>query len=124
MPSLNVQADLRRRLEEALGVPVRVAVPAQRPATFAVVRRNGGGRVNSLQDRAGVDVYSYAPTEEAAAALAARVSDFMQGLPRRAFLAGYESCDEETVRSDPDGGTGGARWYASYTITTHYTRQE
>lgn len=119
MPALNVQADLRARLEKTLGVPAYVNVPQERPSTFLVVKRNGGHRLNALQDRPGVDVYSYAPTEAKAADLASRVSDLMLALPRVAFLAGYETCDEETVRTDPDTGAGTPRWYASYTLTTH-----
>lgn len=119
MPTLNVQADLRARLEKATGVPAFVNVPEERPKSFLVVKRNGGHRLNLLQDLPGVDVYSYAPTEAQAADLAARVSDLMLSLPRTAFLAGYETCDEETVRTDPDTDAGSPRWYASYTLTTH-----
>lgn len=123
MPALNVQADLRARLEKALGVSAYVNVPSgtteKRPKTFLVVRRNGGHRINRFQDRPGVDVYSYAPTEAKAAALAAKVSDFMIALPRTAFMDGYELCAEETLGSDPDMDGLGPRWYASYTLTTH-----
>lgn len=119
MPALEVQADLIGRLGKALGVEAHASVPKTRPATFLVVRRNGGRRLNAIQDRPGIDVYSYAPTEAKAAALAAKVSDFMIGLPDSAFLDGYETAEEETMRSDPDPDTGTPRWYASYTLTTH-----
>ena len=103
MPRLNVQADVRARLAAALApIEVRVSVPDPRPATLVVVTREGGHRLNALQDRPGV--------------LAERVGDLMQAL---AFADGYEDVAEESMRSDPDPDTRSPRWYASYTITTH-----
>lgn len=119
MPTLNAQADIRTRLEAALGIPVRVRVPDERPPSFVVVSRGGGHRLNVLQDRIGIDAYSYAPTEAKAQALAADVSDLMLSLPKTSFLDGYETVEEETMRSDPEADTDSPRWYASYTITTH-----
>ncbi|MGN0056474.1 MAG: hypothetical protein ACI360_08575 [Atopobiaceae bacterium] len=118
MPTLDVMEDVRARLEKALGVPARVTVPKERPKNFVVVRRNGGHRLNALQDRPGLDVMSYAPTEAEASALSSRVSDLMLSLPRTSFLDGYELVEEESRRSDPDPDTGTPRWYASYTLTT------
>lgn len=119
---LNVQADLRERLEKSLGVPAYVNVPEKRPETFVVVKRNGGHRLSRYQDRPGVDIYSYAPTEAQAASLAYRASGFMDGLPRDrdAFVSGYVLCAEETLRTDPDESTDppAPRWYGSYTLTT------
>lgn len=117
MPRLNVQADVRARLAKALApVEVRVSVPDPRPQTLVVVAREGGHRLNALQDRAGVGVLVWAPTEAKACDLMERVGDLMAALP---FSAGYEVVDEETMRSDPDPATKSPRWYASYTITTH-----
>lgn len=117
MSRLNVQADVRRRLADALApVEVRVSVPDPRPKTLVVVTREGGRRLNALQDRAGVGVLVWAPTEADACELADRVADAMASLP---FAAGYDAVREETMRSDPDPDSGSPRWYASYTITTH-----
>lgn len=117
MPRLNVQADVRARLAHALApVEVRVSVPDPRPATLVMVTREGGHRLNALQDRAGVGILMWAPTEAEACALAERVGDLMAALP---FSGGYELVEEEAMRSDPDPDTRGPRWYASYTITTH-----
>ncbi len=120
---LNVQADLRARLEKALGVPAYVNVPEKRPKSFVVVKRNGGHRLNRHQDRPGVDIYSYAPTEAQAASLATKASAFMDALQRDrdAFVSGYVLCAEETMRTDPDESTDPPtpRWYGSYTLTTN-----
>ncbi len=117
MPRLNVQADVRARLAVALApVEVRVSVPDPRPARLVVVTREGGHLLNALQDRAGVGVLVWAPTEAEACDLAERVGDLMRAL---SFSDGYEGVAEETMRSDPDPDTRSPRWYASYTITTH-----
>lgn len=115
---LNVQADVRRRLEEALpGVEVRVNVPPERPDRLVVVTREGGRRLNELQDRAGVGLLCWAPTEEEACELADRASDVMASLP---FSGGYDLVREESLYSDPDPNARAPRWYGSYTITTHH----
>lgn len=120
MPRLNVEADIRSYLEENLeGVAVRVRVPDPRPGTLVLVKRSGGRKLNVLQDRPGVDILMWAPSELACSELAERVGDLMELLPRRRFLDGYALVEEETMRSDPDPETDLPRWYASYTITTH-----
>lgn len=117
MPRLNVQADIRARLAKALApIEVRVSVPSPRPETLVVITREGGRKLNRLQDRAGVGVYIWAPTEAQACDLADRTSDLMDTLP---FSSGYEVVAEEVMRSDVDPETKSPRWYASYTITTH-----
>lgn len=116
MPRLDVQADLRARLEAALGVEVMTHVPAPRPATLVVVRREGGARRNRLIDAPGVGIDCWAPTEAEAASLADRASDVMASLE---FADGYDVVREETVRSHPDVLTGSPRWYLSYSLATH-----
>jgi hypothetical protein len=117
MEWLNVQADLRSRLESALGgVPVRVTVPAERPAELVVVRREGGRRINELLDRAGIGVTVWAGSEARAARLAHDVEIAMQ---RLTFADGYEVVEQEFSGSDPDPDTGSPRWYMSYTVTVH-----
>lgn len=122
MANLNVQADVRRRLAEALqGVTVAVSVPPgwpedpASPSPLVTVRREGGARLDGLQDRPGIGVYAYAATEAGACELAERVRSTMAGLP---FLAGYSRVDEEAVYSDPDPDSRVPRWYLSFTVTT------
>lgn len=120
MPSLDVQADLRRRLAKALSpVDVRITVPEDRPKKLVVVEHEGRRSLNSLQDRTGIGILSWAPTELEARGLAMSASEAIRALPRTAFLSGYESCVEEDMRPETDPETGSPRWYASYTITTH-----
>lgn len=119
MPRLNVQADVRARLAKALApAEVRVSVPDPRPESLVVVTREGGRRLNSLQDRAGIGLLIWAPTEEKARELADAAGDTMMALR---FEDGYELITEETMRSEPDDATDPPtpRWYASYTLTTH-----
>ncbi len=117
MPRLDVQADVRGRLAEALApVPVMTHVPDPRPQTLVVVTRAGGRQLDFLRDRPGVDVLMWAPTEDEAADLAHDVSDAMEAMP---FEGGYARVEEETIRSDYDVKGGSPRWYASYTITTY-----
>lgn len=114
---LNVQGDLRKRLAAALEpVPVKVAVPAQRPEELVVVTRGGGRRINRLQDAPGIDIYCWAPTEERAWLLAEAVSEAMASLP---FSGGYETVEQNDMQSDRDLKSGSPRWYLSYTLVTH-----
>ncbi len=116
MAWLNVQADLRGRLEGALGVPVKVKVPDNIPEKCVVVLRNGGRILNKLQDRAGVDFYAYGASEAEAQALMDGVREEVFSL---GFADGYELMREETCRSDFDEDARRYRWYSSWTITTH-----
>lgn len=117
---LNVQGDLRRRLAAALApVPVRVAVPDERPEELVVVTRGGGRRLNRLQDAPGIDVYCWAATEQRAWEIAEAVSDAMAGL---SFADGYEAVTQNDMQSDRDLKSGSPRWYLSYTLVTHEPR--
>jgi len=116
MAWLNVQADLRGRLQGALGVPVYVNVPEDIPGRCVVVTRNGGGILNKLQDRAGVDFYAYGESEADACALMDEVRAEVFSLR---FADGYELMREETCRSDYDDDARRFRWYASWTVTSH-----
>ena len=116
MAWLNVQADLRGRLQDALGVPVSVKVPKEIPARCVVVWRNGGRTLNKLQDRAGVDFYAYGESEADACNLMESVREAAFTL---SFSDGYEVMREETCRSDYDEDARRFRWYSSWTITTH-----
>lgn len=119
MPRLNIQAHVRSYLAGRLGVPVSVAVPSPRPASFVTVRREGGSRQNGLVDRPGVGLEMWAATEAEAASLAAEVGDLMYELGRTGFPDGVADVAEEAMYSDADAETGSPRWYASYTITTY-----
>lgn len=116
--ALNVQGDLRKRLADAFSpVEVKVNVPENRPEKLITVTREGGYRVNKLQDSPGIGIYCYAPTEQQAWELADKVADFMESL---SFADGYELVAQETMYSDPDPYVKNQpRWYLSYTITTH-----
>lgn len=121
MGRMDVQGEVRRRLADALpGVEVRTSVPAERPATLVVVRREGGARRDALIDRPGVGIDCWAPTEAEAYALCSRVSDAMASLP---FSAGFARVDEETMRSDYDVAAKSPRWYASYTLQTFEVKE-
>ncbi len=117
MATMNVQADLVVRLREAFPqATVARHVPAKMPDRLIAVERSGGRRLNRLQDRPGVSVDVYAPTENETAILAGEVSDFMQSL---GFPDGYEKVVEEGCYSSPDPDTKAARWHLEYTVTTH-----
>lgn len=116
MEALNVQADLRARLEEALApVEVRASVPADRPQRLVTVTREGGGRDNALIDSPGIGIYCWAPTEAEAAELSERAAEVIESLP---FLAGYARVEKESQRSDPDTESRSPRWYLSYSMKT------
>lgn len=124
MPRLNVEAFLVSYLSGSLpDVVVRTRVPDPRPERLVVVKRGGGGRVNSLQDRPGAHLIIYGGSEWETSELAAEVADLMDGLNRSdaAMLAGVSRVDEESLRSDPDTQTDPdtPRWFGSYTLTTH-----
>lgn len=122
MPRLNVMGELREILVGALeDVPVHVAVPAERPATLVLVRRCGGARQDALIDCPQVEVLMWAPTEEAAEALAERVGDAMGRLP---FRRGFCSCEELEMRTDYDYPARSPRWYALYRLKTYQPKGE
>lgn len=120
MPSLDVQADIRKRLSDALSpVDVRITVPEDRPKKLVVVEHEGRRSLNAVQDRTGIGILAWAPSEIEARSLIMRAGELIRGLPRTSFLGGYESCVEEKMLPETDPETGSPRWYASYTITTH-----
>lgn len=114
---LNVQADLRRRLADALSpIAVRVRIPEDRPQNFVLVFREGGGENNALIDCPGIGIYCYGESEAKACDLAETVADFMRAL---AFSDGYCTIECESKRSDFDIDANTPRWYLSYSITTY-----
>lgn len=116
MGMLNVEADLRGRLAEALApVDVRVSVPDPRPKELAVITREGGGRENALIDSAGIGIYCYAESRQRAWEIADATADAIACLP---FAAGYARVDMEAMYSDPDPLSKSPRYYLSYTIKT------
>lgn len=116
MPILNVEADLRERLSEALApVVVRASVPDPRPDELVTVSREGGRRENALIDSAGIGIYCYAESKQRAWEMADATADAVAGLP---FAAGYARVDMEAMYSDPDPLSKSPRYYLSYTIKT------
>ncbi|WP_165247477.1 hypothetical protein [Adlercreutzia sp. ZJ141] len=117
MPTLNVQADVRKRLEDALSpVEVRVRAPADCSVPLVVVYREGGARENTLVDRAGIRIYCWAKTEQEAFELADAACDVIDALP---FSGGYADVFQESFYSDPDPDSRLPRWTASYTVATY-----
>lgn len=119
--ALNVQGDLRRRINEALGVDVAITVPFERPETLVTVIREGGRRENDLIDAPGVGIYCYAPTEQKAWELADQVADFMAGLK---FADGYATVEQEAMYSDRDVNTNSPRWYLTYSLKTYVPKAQ
>lgn len=115
---LNIQADLRRRLEEALqDIPVYVNIPEKRPQAFVVVQREGGSADNySIIDRAGIGINCYAISESEACALCEKVVNAINALP---FTGGYAKIEQEACYSDYDVSAKSPRWYLSYTFSTY-----
>lgn len=114
--ALNIQADLRSRLADALSpVEVRISVPEDRPKDLVVVRREGGREINDHLDSPGIGIWCWSSTEEKAYELAEKVSQFMRLLP---FDGGYSSVSQEAMYSAPDPETETPRWYLSYSFIT------
>lgn len=114
---LNVQADIRERLQAALpDVAVRVSVPADRPARLVVVRRSGGSERNALIDAPGVEMQCWGVTEAEACELAHSVAAAMRSL---AFADGYASVEQQTMHSDYDQLARSPRWYLDYSLRTY-----
>ena len=91
MPRLNIQGDVRRRLQEHFkGFAVAASVPEKRTFPLVVVRRTGGAQEEGL-DRATLTVLVWDTTEQKAYDAAAAVSDAIALLP---FYAGYAKVKE------------------------------
>ncbi len=117
---LNIVGQTRQYLADALDLPVYVNVPQDRPAEFVVINRGGGAWENDLIDRAGINIYTYAPTEGAAYELMDKVCAIVRKLP---FSQGYCSIDMESLYSDYDITTKVHRWYSSWTIRTYQPKE-
>lgn len=119
---LNVQADLVRRLGDALGVEVRAGTAPSGgagdpfPDELVLVRRDGGPGLDALRDRPGVTIDAWSATEAGACALAGRIDRAMLRLP---FAGGYDLVRRESMRSDYDLVRHAPRWVLSYTMITH-----
>ena len=117
MARLNVQADVRSRLEGALtGATVRVSVPDPMPLPLVVVRREGGRMADQLNDHAGIGVDVWARTEAEAADLAMAASEAILTLP---LADGYSRKYEEVLMSDYDTDRDLPHWYGSYTVNCY-----
>ncbi|MCI9129351.1 MAG: hypothetical protein HFJ65_03405 [Eggerthellaceae bacterium] len=98
------------------GIPVAVSRPNPAPDLMVTVRREGGGALDAHRDGPGIGIYSWAPTEAKAAALAKRVSKAMLRIP---YERGVARVAEEALYSAPDPESREPRWYGSYTLTTY-----
>lgn len=117
---LNVVGQTRQLLADALELPVYVNVPQDRPDEFVVINRGGGAWENDLIDRAGLNIYSYAPTEGEAYSIMERVCSIIRKLP---FEAGYCTLDMESLYSDYDITTKQHRWYSNWTVKTYKPKE-
>lgn len=117
MPRMNVQAEVRARLEKSLGgVEVRTSVPDPRPPELVVVRREGGRMQNALLDAPGIGVDVWAPTEARAAELCQAAGEALLALE---FADGFARVDEEVMLSQYDKLVDSPHWYASYSLVTY-----
>lgn len=120
MPKLNTEGFVRQYLASKLSnTSIYTSMPNPRPKTFVVVSRNGGSRLNRLQETVGLDVFCYAPTKAKAFELSSAVSDAMFELGRTHILDGVDSVKEETCYFERDPDTQAARYYFSFTLYTH-----
>lgn len=116
MGRMDVQAEVRRHLEAALGgVAVRTSVPDPRPRELVVVRREGGRRQDALVDSPGIGVDVWAPTEARACEIAHAAADAMAALP---FADGFAAVSEEVLASQYDRLARSPHWYASFSLKT------
>lgn len=115
---LNVQADIRERLQAALpDVPVRVAVPADRPARLVVVRRSGGRERNALIDAPGVEMQCWGATPRRRHA-SWRTRSPQPCAPSRSPTA-TRPVEQQTMHSDYDQLARSPRWYLDYSLRTY-----
>lgn len=102
--------------------PVVSRVPTTRPATFTQVRRIGGAQVRPVREAVRVDVFNWAPSEDAGWDLAEQTRREIHALAGGVSLGSGVMCyrvDEllgPRQFDDPDSGT--PRWWATYTLTT------
>ena len=112
MPRLNIQGDVRRRLQEHFkGFTVAVSVPEKRKFPLVVVRRTGGAQEEGL-DRATLTVLVWDTTEQKADAIAL--------LP---FYAGYAKVKETSFYSDFDTSTKSPRYHISFNVWTYLPKE-
>lgn len=120
MPRLNIQGDVRRRLQEHFkGFSVAVSVPEKRKFPLVVVRRTGGAQEEVL-DRATLTVLVWDTTEQKAYDAAAAVSDAIALLP---FYAGYAKVKETSFYSDFDTSTKSPRYHISFNVWTYLPKE-
>lgn len=100
--------------------PVQVVskVPNPRPASFVQVRRVGGSSLPPVRDVARVDIFSWAATEPAAAALGGTVRAQMFDISRTS-LGGVQCyrVEETLFRQFDDPDTGTPRFWGTYALT-------
>jgi hypothetical protein len=105
---------------EPLLAPVAVVsrVPNPRPPTFAQVRRVGGTPL-TVRDQARLDVFTWAPTEPEAMALALDIRSKLWALAGKTVggVPVYRVDEFMGVRQEDDAKTGTPKTWATYSLT-------
>jgi hypothetical protein len=99
-------------------VGVVARVPDPRPETFVQVRRVGGAALVPVRDTARLDVWCWAPTDQAAMDLARAVRTAVWALSGTALLGPvcYRVQEFLGPRLDDDPVTGSPRVWATYAL--------
>ncbi len=107
-------------LDQALTpTPVSSRVPKPRPDEFVQVRRVGGSATPPVRDQPRLDVFTWAPTDPEAMALAHAVREALWALAGNDLLGVtvYDITEFLGPRQDDDDVTGTPRVWATYSLT-------
>lgn len=115
---LNVEGALRAYLQESLGVPAYVAVPARPPGAFVTVERTGGGDARTpVSENPTVVVDYWGPSRSAARALADAGDSAM--LAAQGRVPGVARVDVNAACVHyPDETAGRERYESTYNLVT------
>lgn len=105
---------------DVVSVPVFTFRPDPRPTAFVQLRRVGGTANDPVQDQARVDLFTAAPTDAEAMALALQVRTAVWALPgttRLSPVVVYRVAEFLGPRMDQDGDTATPTVWATYDIT-------
>lgn len=102
----DVDSMVRSFLLSRVTVPVHVSVPRNRPASFVVARRNGGGASNRVVDSPTVTVDCWASSSVEAAELAEDCrSAFHDSYAAMPLVRGVDEITGPYSTPDPDSGS-------------------
>lgn len=117
MKHMNVQAEVRRILAEALSpVTVAVHVPADRPAELVTVQRKGGAAQRYVYEDSTIEVQCWAASEARAEEL---MESVRQALSDLTYADGFLPVTEQVIRTDYDLVAHSPRWYGRFQLTTY-----